>query len=586
MYKNKYTFMRGLTSKISLVLLFSLMGILNAVAENTLKIDNFSIKPGETKIVAVNLNNTDKITSLQADFTLPDGLTCSLDLTTNTDRIDREEQTASLTQQQTSNTFRLVILAHSIDSNPIMGNSGTIVYLKITAANGYNVKRIIKVTKVYGSDAESNKLPMADSNTEVTPQVATIATTGNFSIKPDSTFKKVDVILNNDVDIYGLQVDVTLPAGISIENKANSTRYKFIYADRLPSDATVNATNLGNGKVRLILSALSHAPIKDNSGVIFSFNVKADKDLAEVSNIIFDNVTVSDLNDVAYEVGQTNNVKITNTYLAQYVPLKAKFDALKDAYEVAGTKIAKDYADVVKDSAIVAQGHKIELSISAAKTAIEGSYTKDNLTNDSASILSNIKQVQSAVDKWVTDAAATEKVFVDTKVTKANEAANTKLTAAIAAVQVKLDAAKTKIAADYKNVADKFVTVEDSIQKVITLKKDSVKAKYDAVELTAESTVNTADIEAAITKLIADVIAAEKAVNLLGDVNGDGVVTVSDYNAIKNFVLGITTMPEVGTKEFNAADVKADQVINIGDVTAIIKVINKISTSGAKAIKK
>ena len=63
-------------------------------------------------------------------------------------------------------------------------------------------------------------------------------------------------------------------------------------------------------------------------------------------------------------------------------------------------------------------------------------------------------------------------------------------------------------------------------------------------------------------------------------------MTVSDYNAIKNFVLEITTMPEAGSKEFYTADVKADKVINIGDVTAIIKIINNASTSGAKAIKK
>jgi len=498
MNKNKYTFMEGLMYKVLLVMLFASTGIVNVIAGNTVQMDAFSIKPGETKVVAVNLNNSDALTSLQMDLTLPAGLSCTA-IARNESRLghdedNRYEQSVTLTPSQTnSNVYGVTILTNN--GTPFVDNSGALVYLTIKAA-GFNTSGTIKIQGIIGSDSPksglSNKYLIASSTATVAPQVAKVSTSeSSFSIKSDGTLKEIDVQLNNDITLYGLQADITLPAEMSIDTKSNGD-FHFYYTDRLPQSFSIGSSVLSSQKVRVAIASPSHEAITGKSGTLFSFKVKAGETLVENSNIIIDNVIVSDTNDVAYNLLQSDTINVTNQTIAD----------------------------------------------NGAKKA-------------------------------------------------ANDTANTKLTAVIAAVQVKFDAAKTKIATDYKNVADKFVTVEDSIQKVITFKTDSVKAKHDAVELTAESTVNTADVEAAITKLIADATAAEKALSILGDVNGDGFVKVNDYNAIKNIVLEIAAMPEVGTKEFYAADVKADQVINIGDVTAIIKIINNVSTpaSGAKTMR-
>lgn len=496
MNKNKYTFMKGLIYKVSLVMLFALTGIVNVIAENTVQMDAFSIKPGEKKVVAVNLNNSDALTSLQMDLTLPAGLSCTA-ITRNEDRLGRDEDNRYeqdvVLKANSNNVYSVTIL--TTNGTPFVGNSGALVYLKIEAATNFNTSGTITVQGIVGSDSPksglANKYPIASSTVAVAPQVAKVSTSeSSFSIKSDGTLKEIGIQLNNDITLYGLQADITLPAGMSIDTKSNGD-FHFYYTDRLPQSFSISSNVLSSQKVRVAISSLSHEAITGNSGTLFSFKVKAGETLVENSNIIIDNVIVSDANDVAYNLLQSDTINVKNQTIA------------------------------------------------------------DN------------------------EAKA-----------EANEAANKVLTAAIAALQTKLDAAKTKIVTDYKNVAEKFVVAEAAIQKLIDSKTDSVKTAYTAVSLTATSTVNTIDVEAAIAKLIADAAAAEKAFNLLGDVNGDGVVTVSDYNAIKNFVLEITTMPEAGSKEFYTADVKADKVINIGDVTAIIKIINNASTSGAKAIKK
>ena len=55
--------------------------------------------------------------------------------------------------------------------------------------------------------------------------------------------------------------------------------------------------------------------------------------------------------------------------------------------------------------------------------------------------------------------------------------------------------------------------------------------------------------------------------SLLGDVNGDGKVNVSDVSALINMILGLSPMDEV------RADVNGDTRVNVSDVTALINII-------------
>ena len=58
---------------------------------------------------------------------------------------------------------------------------------------------------------------------------------------------------------------------------------------------------------------------------------------------------------------------------------------------------------------------------------------------------------------------------------------------------------------------------------------------------------------------------------LVGDVNGDGRVNVSDVSALINMILGLETMDQ------EHADVNGDGRVNVSDVTALINIILGIS---------
>lgn len=525
MNRNTSSIMSGLTLKFSLMLLFAFISITNASADNKLSIDNFSIKPGDTKEVAVNLDNSDAMTSLQLDVQLPSGLTCTA-VALNPDRLDRSEQTITLTPQATVGLYRIGIF--TTNQTNFVGKSGALVYLTIKADADFKDKSTINIINASASDIKAANIPIPSFTAEVSPEVEAVAkistSVASMSVKNDGVFKKIDFNLDNSIVVYGLTADISLPQGLSIETLKSGAR-KFIYTDRLPSDFSISSNVLSNGKMRILISGTSGSPISGKTGTLFSFNVKAGEGLADSSAVTIDNVTLSDANDDTYSLGQAATENVFN-----YTSVYAQLDTLNTAYNKAINKINTE--DVhVKDTASVVNAEKaVADQISAITKSLDNSYTNVSLVSDKETLLASMADASASVAKMVTDAAAAEKAFVDAKAKKdANEAANTRLGAAIADVQAKLNAAKTTIVTDCPAVVNHYVPViSDIIQEHINLKTDSVKAKYDAVELTAESTVDLTSIETAIAQMVTDAKAEQKSVStgIYGIISTDANVQI------------------------------------------------------------
>lgn len=500
--------MSGLILKFSLMLLFVLISITNAFADNKLSIDSFSIKPGDTKEVAVNLDNSDVMTSLQMDVQLPSGLTCTA-VTLNPDRLDPNEQTITLTDS--AGLYRVGIF--TVNQTNFVEKSGTLVYLTIKADADFKDKGTITILNAYASDIKAVDIPIQGSTAEVSAIVEAVAkistSAASMSVKNDGVFKKIDFNLDNSIVVYGLTADISLPQGLSIETLKSGAR-KFIYTDRLPSDFSISSNVLSNGKMRILISGTSGSPISGKTGTLFSFNVKAGEGLADSSAVTIDNVTLSDANDDTYSLGQTATENVIN-----YTSVYAQLDTLNAAYKNAINKINAEDVHVKGTDPVISKEKTVSDYISAVSKSLDESYANVSLVSDKETLLASLADASASVAKMVEDAAAAEKAFL-----VANETANTALIAQIAAVQAKLDAAKVTIATGCKDVVDQFIPAEDVIQEKIDSISASVKVKYEAVELTAESTVNTADIETAIANMVADAKAAQKIHDSLTGING------------------------------------------------------------------
>lgn len=76
-----------------------------------------------------------------------------------------------------------------------------------------------------------------------------------------------------------------------------------------------------------------------------------------------------------------------------------------------------------------------------------------------------------------------------------------------------------------------------------------------------------------IKELIADLSDAVDNLGLLGDANVDGKVNVLDYQKVVNMILDPTQQPEEETNLFANTDVNQNEIIEVGDLTAIVNYI-------------
>ena len=514
MIQNTKILLKQLASRLSLALVAVVGFCMSVSAENKVSMDNLNIKSGETKTVAVFLDNSDAISTLQMDIKLPSGLLFKNNLTRNEARLDRDSHTIYMDhlkfdQESRSNIYRLTIL--SSDLSNIVGNSGAVVYFDVEANSSLIETRDIVLTNIVGSSSEKDeetgftvKYELEDYTASVSPNIGQLFfTDDSLSVKTDGTSKKVDVSLINYVKVRGLQAVVTLPEGLSFETKDNG-RPRFEYSDRLPQNATISSNITEDGKLHLAISDLTGGTIeeKEDTTVLFSFYVKASEALAEISDITLSEVVISDNSDHGIEVHGTSTVKIYNSFIAYYTPANDSIQGLRTRYEAAVEKINTEAANV-KDSAIVVNAvQEVATRIEDLQKSVNEAYANETLATVYDEVLAPVVEIDTAIVDMV------EMVLDYQQKVTANEEAYTRLTADIAAVQAKLDAAKTTIETDYAEVAEQFMADIVALQEDVDSISNEVKGLYDEVKLTAESQIDATAIEAGIEKVLADAAAA------------------------------------------------------------------------------
>ena len=509
-------------NRLALVIILAISGTISALAENKIMLGDggtISIKPGETKEIDVNLINDVELYTAQFDMELTSSKIKIVEgsFKINEERVDRESFLAPSLVRQPDGKMRLCLLTRDL-STPIAGTEGSLGTIKIQADPTFtsNDNARIYFSKCCGSDKNA-KLTYFDAPKyqAVSPMVGTLATAENaFSIKPGEKHK-VDIVMKNEIYFCGIQTDITLPAGLQIEKKENG-KYKFEYSNRLSANFSIMSRDMGNGKVRIMLSSLPVDKImpytEGTDGVIFSFNVVADENFVtdENSAITFSN-TLAASESVEYALDITDSkVVVTSLKMgndAAYAKLTEEVAALQKSLDDAKAKVAEECKDVAENftEAVAA----IQAQIDAIKKDLDTKNAACDLTEESTLDAEAVKAVNDAVAKYLEDAATAQAEYLK-KV--ANDAAYAKLTEEVAALQKSLDDAKAKVAEECKDVAENFTEAVAAIQAQIDAIKKALDEKNTAIELTEESTLDAEAVKAvndAIAKYLEDAATAQ-----------------------------------------------------------------------------
>ena len=510
--------------------------VASAEAENKVTIDNFNIKVDEEKTISVYLENSDPMVGLQMDFKLPKGLDFVPNSVQRDEvRLSRSSHSIYMNEVQSSadelaegiKTVRLLIQPNGVYN--IAGDRGAVAYFKVRANENMVETSEIVLDNIVGSSSEFEesgniKGYHLDSYTaHVSPNVGFFyLTEDSICVKNDGSVKKVSLGLRNYTSVRGMEAVLSLPEGLSLDTEANGVP-KFEYGERLPQNLSISSSILEDGRTKLVLSGLTSETLKGDTGVVFSFFVKASETFQEVAELSLDEIILSDNAGHGINMEGKLVMKVINSFIAYYTPANDSIQGLRTRYEAAVEKINTEAANV-KDSAIVVNAvQEVAVRIEDLQKSVNEAYANETLATIYDEVLAPVVEIDTAIVDMV------EMVLDYQQKVTANEEAYTRLTADIAAVQAKLDAAKTTIETDYAEVAEQFTADIAALQEDIDSISNEVKDLYDEVKLTAESQIDATAIEAGIEKVLADVKKAHEGSSIAGVKGPEGAELLGIY---------------------------------------------------------
>lgn len=187
----------------------------NVNSNNSLSIEDFSIEEGETKQIAIRLDNVDAFTAFQADIYLPEGLEICQNGVALSDRKSNDHVIASALR----NNGSVRMLSYSLSLNEYAESNGDLVYLTIKAAEGFIGDFQIEIDNITFVKADQTKCYFAPavSNVKGTEYV------GVEGVEDDEIVVKVvgnSIVAPEGAEVYdlnGLRVNAeNLAKGIYI----------------------------------------------------------------------------------------------------------------------------------------------------------------------------------------------------------------------------------------------------------------------------------------------------------------------------------------------------------------------------------
>lgn len=421
----------------------------------------------------------------------------------------------------------------------------------------------------------------------------------SFSIVPGEK-ATVNVMMDNDDNISSLQLDLNLPAGLTFEGNEKRNTERITRTSH-----TLNATNYPAVTKRFTIFAKGVTPektaIAGKSGVLFSFDVKAEK-WFNGGKVVLSNVVGSDAKAVpAVEKPMSNSS----------VDVKANAGTFSLAPETVSLTFAKrDTVDVYLANTIALTGLEARVNLPEGVEVVGDPLMGDRLS-DNATVSYEAKSGKILIESLTNDEFAETDAPLFSIVLKgtaegtgtlslsdvlvANGLAAFKVEGTANEVAVTVVDINTIVYNDLKEKLDSVTTLlNDTLAYIRNYTTEAGKAWADSEEADAlvnELTEEGLYLEAAyqagtlteeyelaakideygarIGELAQKAADAEaKALIKIGDVNGDGEVTIADANMIVNYYLG--NNPEGFVIE--AADVNEDGEVTIADANAIANI--------------
>lgn len=367
--------------------------------------------------------------------------------------------------------------------------------------------------------------------------------------------KTLTINLENSDEISTMGMTINLPKGLMFVKGSQQQNTERLTTKNHQVMANQPA---GTQELRILIDSPQLKNILGNSGAIFSVELKAtgnvmgDIEITKIKGEPREGETIN-MADVTVPTSMTGgdivavpsiDIKTDGTPTKLDINIKSTLTDIRDMeLKIAlpeGLSLVKDADDdyVIDRGELLTSSHTVSsnLTKNGYIKVIANSLSGEHFKGSEGCVLS----VQVIADETFTAETATIKIYdmrlsiddgsdyllnetevqvVNTTIKddqakkEANEAAYKTLSEKIAELQAKLDAALKNIAETCPDVKDNYTAEAEAVKAIqdqITTLQADLDKKHEAIELTAESAVDTKAVEDAIAKLEADAAKAQE----------------------------------------------------------------------------
>ena len=444
----------------------------------TVSMAGFSIAPGETHTVAIDVTSDVECGSaFEGIIDLPAGLTIVPTedddyVTKDAERCSKKFSVSSATslENKSLQPNQVKFSLYSSNGDNLANTSGAVLYFTVSAsdelAENSQIRLIEGLIKGNNPSSSEPSIPVsctADVHNSTFEAAVINLTAQPFSLTP-SKEHDLTFAFEKNKEIVSFQTDITLPAGLSFVAYSDG-EYVVFNEERLTESHVAETNLLNDGKtLRIILYHPKNKPVKLDTGDFFTVKLKADGGLSASSDI-----KVSNMEFVQNSTNVFNPADFTVTVSNPDVAAKADADSqiseLKKSFTDA-QNVIKGYAESVQKD-LQTDIETIAAKIAAIDEALATDAANGDVQANSETRAAAIAEAGALIKSLSEKAAEAQAAYEAAEAKKANEAQHTADLNAIAEAEKRLAEVKTVIS-----------TYDESVQKSV---EDDVKAADDAI---------------------------------------------------------------------------------------------------------
>lgn len=259
------------------------------VPSDHLIIEDFSVKPGKTKIMPVLLENeVTQFSGISFEMTIPEGLTVADDAFELTDRAPNHNLNITALSD---NSYKVEVKGKY--GRLFTGTSGAVLNIEVAADRTFEGQAVINVSNVRLLEPNSDVTTLDNFDVTVTADGVFVPENlfyiNDFEITPGQTLQ-VPVIMDNEATpVAGFQLKLEMPDGL--------TAHGVTLSDRKTESHQVMA-NTNGSIVSIATFSYPVANFSGNSGEVMYINVTASRNFSGTATIHVTDVVLTSADEV------------------------------------------------------------------------------------------------------------------------------------------------------------------------------------------------------------------------------------------------------------------------------------------------